>query len=181
MWKLFLKALPLALIFSFLSSFFIVGKSPFFIRLTLLCFICFMLLLPFLLKIKVFQSGKAYYFFSSLTGLCSGMTGLGGGMIFSSYLFESSKTPVSKTPALVSILMLSVALSSLFFQQRLSGLSFLEDKNWLFYYLLLVIPSLLGIVLGFFFHLRQKNRNLRRWILRGLLVIIFIKLFLELF
>ena len=125
LWPVLFRGLFVSLLFSFLSGFVVVYLSFFQIRFILWLFLLLLLVLPFLAqKMDSLFSDFWFFVFSSLMGMCSGLTGLGGGMILGPYFYESRKIPLSNIPAVVSCMMLPVSLFSLFGQISHGGFSF---------------------------------------------------------
>ena len=182
LWDWFINASLLALSFAFLSGVFVSYFSSLQIRFILWFFVAVILVLPWLLaRMPLLKKRKGFYFFSSLMGVCSGLTGLGGGMILSPFLHESENIPVRNIPALVSCIMLFVSSFSLLGQFSQTGLVFTNDSESLFIYFLLMAPSFLGLLVGYFVNIRQKNIKLRRILLRIAVAVVFLKMTIELF
>ena len=181
LWPCFFRGLTGSLSFAFISGFFVAYLSPWQIRFILWLFLALILSLPWLLKkAPVFLYNQGLYIFSSLMGICSGGTGLGGGMILSPYLHESRKIPAQNIPAVVSCIMFFVSSFSLLGQMSRPGFVFASSGPWWFCFFLLFIPSLVGLCFGYFFNIRQKNIHWRRLILRGAVALMFCKMTIEL-
>ena len=180
LWSWFVRGVISALCFSFVSGFFVTYLSPLQIRFVLWFFLTFLLSLPWLLKKVPVLQNQGLYIFSSLMGICSGFTGLGGGMILSPFLHESQRMPAQNIPAVVSSIMFFVSFFSLLGQFSRVGFSFGSSSYWWFCFLLLLIPSLFGLSLGYFANIRQKNILLRRLFLRLTVAIMFLKITVEL-
>ena len=114
-------------------------------------------------------------------GICSGLTGLGGGMILSPFLHESESIPAKNIPALVSCIMLFVSSFSLLGQFSQNSLFFISSSDSIFFYFLLLIPSFIGLFIGYFVNIKQKDINLRKLFLRVAVAIVFLKMTAELF
>lgn len=179
LWPWFIRGVFSGLCFSFISGFFVTYLNPLQIRFLLWLFLAFILSLPWVLKkFSVLQS-KGIYIFSSLMGICSGFTGLGGGMILSPFLHESGRMPAQNIPAVVSSIMFFVSSFSLIGQMSRTGFSFGYSSHWWLCFFLLFIPSCIGLCLGYFANIRQKNIRWRRLFLRFAVAIMFCKLTLE--
>ena len=182
LWNRLIKAGLLALSFAFLSGIFVSHLNSLQIRFILWLFLAIIFSLPWLLTHKpVLKNRKGFYLFSSLMGVCSSLTGLGGGMILSPFLHESEHIPAKNIPALVSCIMLFVSSFSLLGQFSQTGLVFAESSDGLFIYLLLLLPAFAGLLIGYVANVKQKNIKLRRLLLRIAVTVIFLKMTIELF
>ena len=182
LWDRLIKASLLALSFAFLSGALVSHLSSLQIRFILWLFLAVILSLPWLLTHKpVLKKRKGFYLFSSLMGVCSGLTGLGGGMILSPFLHESESLPVRNIPALVSCIMLFVSVFSLLGQLSQTDLFFMGSSDGLFIYFLLLFPAFAGLLMGYFINVKQKNIKLRKFLLRIAVAVIFLKMTIELF
>ena len=179
LWAWVLQGVCYAVSFAFVSGFFITYLPPFLIRFILWLFLAFILNLSWILKRVPTLQNKGFSVFSSLTGLCAGLTGLGGGVILGSFLHESQKMPVQNIPAVIACIML---FSSFFgFIGQVSRIGFSFENLVLFYFLLLFIPAFMGMGLGYFMNIKQKNPLLRRIFLRAIVALMFAKLTMELY
>ena len=181
LWPWVIRGVTSALCFSFLAGFFVTYLSPLQIRYVLWLFLAFILSLPWILKKIPILHEKGIYVFSSLMGVCSGFTGLGGGIILSPFLYESQKIPVQNIPAVISSIMFFVSSFSLMGQMSRMGFSLGGSSHWWFYFFILFFPSLVGLCFGYFVNVRQKNINWRRLFLRLVLAVMFFKLTVEIF
>ena len=180
LWNWLIKASVLALSFAFFSGAFVSHLSSFHIRFILWFFLAVILALPFLSHVS-FLKRKGFYLFSSFMGICSGLTGLGGGMILSPYLHESNIIPLKNIPALVSCIMFFVSGFSLLGQFSQIGFSVINSSTALFTYFLLLAPSFIGLLIGYFVNVKQTDIKVRRLLLRTAVAFIFFKMTLELF
>lgn len=176
LWEWVIRGAVMALCFAFVSGFFVTYLSDSQIRFVLWLFLALILSLPWLLKRFSFLDQKGLYIFSTLMGICSGGTGLGGGMILSPYLYESGKIPVQNIPAVVSCIMFFVSSFAILGQMSQGGLFFIEVPLWRFSFFVLFIPAVIGLCFGYMVNIRQKNIKWRRWFLRFIAAIMFIKL-----
>ena len=113
-------------------------------------------------------------------GGCSGLTGLGGGMILSPYFHESRQIPLKNIPAAVSCIMFCVSVFSFLGQMlRTDYLPFDNFSKWRIYFFLLLIPSLIGLSFGYAANIRHKNLKWRRLILRSAVAVMFVTLSFE--
>ena len=181
LWPWFVRGVVFAFCLSFFSGFFVTYLSSFQIRFVLWLFLGLIVSLPWLLKKIPILYDKGIYIFSSLMGICSGLTGLGGGMILSPYLYESYRIPVQNIPAVVSCIMFFVSSFSLIGQISRIGFSFGNTSHWWFCFFLLLIPSFFGLGFGYFVNIRQKNIKWRRLFLRVIVAAMFLKLTVELY
>lgn len=115
-------------------------------------------------------------------GLCSGLTGLGGGLILSPYFCETKLIPEKHIPALVSSLMFCISFVSILGQVSHVGLSFVftNSSYWWLCFFLLFIPAFLGLIVGHFYNVKTLPDQLRRNVLRRLIQIMFVCLSIEL-
>ena len=180
LWSWLFKGLTGALFFAFLSGIFVSHLTSLQIRFILWLFLFFILLLPLLLIQIPLLRTKGFYLFSSLMGLCSGLTGLGGGMILSPYLHESERMPAQNIPAVVSCIMFFVSSFSLLGQISQKGFSFIQSSEAWFFYWILFIPAFFGLFIGYVVNLKQKNIKLRRLLLRIGVWFMFLKMTVEL-
>ena len=179
LWPWFIRGSGSALCFSFVSGFFVTYLSPLQIRFVLWLFLSLILILPWLLKKVPVLKSKGIYIFSSLMGICSGGTGLGGGLILSPFLHESRSMPVQNIPAVVSCIMFVASSFALLGQISQKGFSFLFAPAWQSCFFLLLIPSLAGLCLGWFTNIRQKNIKWRKFFLRIAVLVMFSKMTIE--
>ena len=180
LWRWFIRGVLTALCFSFASGFFVTYLSSLQIRFVLWFFLGLILGLPWLLKTIPALRNQGIYVFSSLMGICSGGTGLGGGIILSPYFHESEKIPVQNIPAVVSCIMFFVSSFALLGQISRKGISFGDSSHWWFCFTLLFVPSVVGMGLGYLVNIRQKNIRWRRLCLRFTVAFMFFKLTVEL-
>ena len=180
LWSWFIRCVFIALASSFASGFFVTFFHVLQIRFILWLFLALILMLPFLLKRKgSFLKEKGIYIFGSLMGICSGFTGLGGGMILSPFLHESKIVPTKNISALVASVMFFVSTFALLGQ--LSQINFLVNSSSLWFtFFLLLVPSLFGLIFGYYVNIKQKKQIWRRLLLRALVLLMFLHLSLEL-
>ena len=190
-WVLPIAATGLSL--SFTASFFVARLSPGGIRFLLWMFLAMILALPLILKKSAFLKSKGIYVFGPLMGLCSGLTGLGGGMVISPYLHESSRIPLKNISAVVCLSMLFVSLSAglgLMLaasppQMSAAGPAgagnFLlsSSPHWRLCLFLLLGASVLGLMIGYGANARCKSPRRRRLILRSAIALMLLKVTLE--
>ena len=181
LWPWFVRGAVSALCFSFISGFFVTYLSPLQIRFVLWLFLALILSLPWLLHHAPVLHRKGIYIFSSLMGICSGFTGLGGGMILSPFLYESQRMPVQNIPAVVSSIMFVVSSFSLMGQMSRVGFFWGNPPHWWFCFFVLLLPSFIGLGLGYFVNIRQRNIKWRRFVLRMVVAVMFFKQTLEVF
>ena len=185
LWKWVLRALPVGLFFAFFAGVLVSYLSEFSIRFLLWLFLILIFFLPLLLNSSVEKpkllarvKHKAFYFFSALMGTCSGLTGLGGGIILSPFLHESELVSPKHIPAITSWIMFFISCAGLLGQ--ISQTEVLYSPEIVFVYISLCLPSFAGLFCGYFFNLKQENKQLRKKILRALIFIMLIKMSLEL-
>ena len=100
-WSLFRVVATTGVAMSFLSSLLITQLPPFSVRFVLWVFLGLILSFPlFLSRISWFVK-QLPPVSGVLMGLCSGLTGLGGGVILSPLFHESRQIPSSKIPGTV--------------------------------------------------------------------------------
>ena len=182
LWDWLIKASLLALSFAFVAGALVSYLSAFQIRFILWLFLAVIFALPWLMRLPFLKKRAGFYLFSSLMGICSGLTGLGGGMILSPFLHESEHIPAKNIPALVSCIMLFVSSFSLAGQSSQLGLFFIESsEDSLLIYFLLLCPAFAGLLVGYFVNVKQKNIKLRRFLLRIAVSVVFLKMTAEIF
>lgn len=170
----------MSLSFSFISSLLVSFVSDFWIRFFLWAFLFLMLLLPWLLKqITFLTSQKGVWIFSSLMGLCVGMTGLGGGFIISPYLHESHHIPQKNISAVVCVSMFFTCTLALLGQLHHLPSFFQGGEFWWFCYLLLLIPSIIGLFVGYFLNQKEQSSLRRKLLLRSIIAIMFVSVSAE--
>ena len=186
---------------AFLAGSFVTGLSDFSIRFLLWSFL-FLIVGFSLVKTEFFQKHIASFFQrkkllsdrfffngmseklglkvfgGALMGLCSGLTGLGGGVILSPLLHESHALPLKKISPSVSFVTLFMAVFAISGQQW-RGLSLLENESLKFVFPVLLVFAILGLSLGHVFHGRGERRQ-RVFIVRTLVGILFLKVSVEL-
>ena len=170
----------MALCFSFLSGFFLTYLNSFQIRFTLWVFLALVVCLPILIEKVPFLREKGLFIFSSFMGGCAGLTGMGGGIVLSSFFHESGKIPTKNIPAVVSVILFFISAFSLLGQTSRLGWLFVFSEIREFYFFLLFISSFLGLFAGYLFNLRQKDVFWRKVFLRGSVGLMFLSLTTEL-
>lgn len=122
------------------------------------------------------QRNSLKIFGGALMGLCSGLTGMGGGMILSPLLHESGILSLKKIAPSLSFTTLFISVFALMGQ--LSNDIYLNaSMKSVFFYLLLFALS--GLALGHFFHGRD-NKKKRILIVRTVTMLLFLKVSMEL-
>ena len=161
---------PLAassLISACLCGFFVSALSSlqmrFILFTCLLLACCFTLLRPALKKL----GASLFYLAGLLTGACSGLTGLGGGLILSPFLHESDSVPVREIAGLVAACSLVSSCFSLLGLSLEGSLLLFHSSSWTQDFLYISLPAGLGIFLGHLLNIRKKTR-LRRLIVRAI-------------
>lgn len=176
LWSWLFPVMLTGTVFSFASSFLVSGIQGSTIRLVLLVFLCFMLLMPFILKkLEFLKSIKGAYIFGSLMGLCVGLTGLGGGFLMSPYLHETKKIPPQNVSPIVCVAMFLTCFLAITAQVTATNFPFDKSVFWWQCYLILLISSIVGVCIGYIANKQDKNPKRRRLILRSLLFIMFVK------
>ena len=201
-------ALPLVItggMFAFLGGSFVTGLSDFSIRFLLWCFLFFIVifsliktgfsqrhLIP-LLRIRLPEMKGHFFLFplkkirekyglrifgGAFMGLCSGLTGLGGGVIISPLLHESSILPLKKISPSIAIVTLFMSVFALSGQQW-QGFSLWESASFKAVFPVLLFFAVSGLSLGHFFHSRGE-RDKRILVVRAITGILFLKVTAEL-
>ena len=98
-------------------------------------------------------------------------------MILSPFLYESHLIPIKNIPAMACGIMFPVSLFALLGHISRASFSFIPSSYS--YFLLLFVPSCIGLALGHLANLKQKNIRWRRLILRAVVGLMFLKLSLE--
>ena len=168
-------------VLSFSSSFLVPYLSNQEIRFILLIFLSAMLFIPFLLKrIEFIKTPKGSYIFGSLMGLCVGLTGLGGGFIISPYLHETRRIPPKNVSPIACVAMFLTCFLAVVSQSLATDFPYGNNSFWWQCYFIMLASSIVGVFVGYFLNEKDKNLHRRRWILRGVVVIMFCKVFAEL-
>ena len=124
---------------------------------------------------------KFFYLCNILAGFSSGFTGVGGGMILSPFFHESRLIPAKNIPAVMSVLLLCVVSFSLLGQITQNSLN-LRDSSEIFLVCLQILPGyLLGSILGYIVNIKQNNPQIRRQLIRFLVLLLFLKMTVEIF
>ena len=126
-------------------------------------------------KNRIYGNGLKI-FGGSLMGLCSGLTGMGGGMILSPLLHESGILSLKKISPSLSFTTLFMSAFALMGQLS-NGIYLNASMKSVFFNLLLFALS--GLALGHFFHGRD-NKEKRIFIVRTVTMILFLKVSMEL-
>ena len=181
LWEWVFKSLLILSVFSFLAGFFIAFLSPFQIRLILWLFFLLILCLPYLFALTPFIKNRGFYLFSALAGACSGLTGLGGGVILSPFFHESNLIPSKNIPAIMSCLLFCVSISSLIGQMSQKAFILTSSSELLLVCAQMLPGYLLGAVAGYVVNIKQTDFLLRKKVVRILVFVMFIKMSAEIF
>ena len=180
LWNWVQPIVLVGLVFSFLASFVTVYMTDYMVRFVLWVFLMLMLLLPFFIKRMAWlKRRRGVSVFGSLMGLCVGLTGLGGGFILSPYLHESKQMPSKNVSAVVCVSMFFTSLFAIFGQIQGTGFFLKNGAFWWLCYFILLVPSLLGLFIGYFFNRKDTSKKRRSLLLSLLVAIMFVKLSAE--
>lgn len=168
---------------AFFAGYLISELSDFFIRFLLWCFLLLVVIFPFIAG-KLFsdqhanqrQKKRFKIFGGALMGLCSGLTGVGGGIILSPALHESGLLSLKKISPSLSFVTLFLSVFA-FLGQLSQGISLHASMKIVFFNLLLF--AVLGLILGHFFH-KRDNKKKRIFIVRSVIAALFLKVSIEL-
>ena len=119
--------------------------------------------------------------FSALAGACSGLTGLGGGVILSPFFHESNFIPSKNIPAVMSCLLFCVSISSLIGQMSQKAFILTSSSELLLVCAQMLPGYLLGAAAGYVVNIKQTDFQLRKKIVRILVFVMFIKMSAEVF
>lgn len=151
---------------SFALSLFMTFLSPFQVRFILWMLLGSLPLLLFLTKRQTFLKRNLPWISGLFMGACSGLTGLGGGILLGPLLYESRKVSTRHIAPIISVSTLFISFFALLGQDK--GASLLSNSShWRLCCLILLISSCFGLVFG---HLLNKKQHsgLRRLLVRGL-------------
>ena len=203
LWEWVFKALFFIIASAFLAGFCIGFLSSFQIRFLLWFFFLFILLFPYILyqlhlssfsqhpsfksesfnKVQELKQNQYkmsfFYLCNILAGFSAGLTGVGGGLILSPFFHESRLIPSKNIPAVMSVLFLCVTGFSLLGQAIQSSLSI--SSEFVMVGLQILPGYLLGSIAGYVINAKQSKPQLGRYIIRLLVLLIFIKMTLEIF
>ena len=170
-----LTALPTAALCGFMLG----DISNTHLRFILLGFIFLSWVLIFIPTAWFQAAGKNLnYLAGLLAGSCSGLTGLGGGLILSPFLHESSMLEVRKRVGLITSISLCNSLFSLLGIEMRSSLLLVFSENTSVLQIL-IAGGFVGLVLGHFFNIREKA-SLRKWAVRAIIALVFICILVDL-
>lgn len=122
------------------------------------------------------QQNSLKVFGGVLMGLCSGLAGIGGGIILSPLLHESSLLSLKKISPSLSFVTLFLSVFALSGQLS-QGISLHASMKTVLFNLILF--AIIGLVLGHFFH-GKDDRKKRIFIVRTVTVVLFLKVSTEL-
>ena len=178
-WSLFKTVASVGAGVAFLASLLISQIPPFHVRFTLWVFLGVILTFPFIIRRSSWILKKLPTISGTLMGLCSGLTGLGGGIILSPLFHESRQIPVSKIPGTVCLIMLPISFFGLLAQIIGSDFPASTSPHWWFVFAILLSSSLLGVSIGH--SLKYKSSRAPRYYVRGFITLLFLKVTGELF
>ena len=160
------------LLFSFLSSFFVASLSPFQVRFILWGILGLLSLGSFVPWGLFFKKKHLPYIFGCLMGGCSGLTGLGGGVVLSPVLHGSGILPARKVAPLICVVTAPVSFFALAGQELGAGFLLSNSFFWWRDCLTALLSALTGLLFGHLLDRRERSR-LRRVLARGLTLFLF--------
>lgn len=170
-WSWCIPIILIGLVCSFLLSVFVTSLSPFQVRFVLWLFLGFLPIIIFLLGKWPVMKKTLPWTSGVLVGTCSGLTGLGGGIILSPLLHESRSLPARKIAPLICVSTLFISFFALLGQEKGAGV-FSNSHYWWKCCFILLACSGIGLFLGH--SLNKKERSLlRRLLVRGLTFFVF--------
>ena len=178
-WSLFKKVASVGAGVSFSASLLISQIPPFQVRFILWIFLAAILTFPFIIRRSPWILKKLPFISGALMGLCSGFTGLGGGIILSPLFHESRQVPVSKIPGTVCLITLPISFFSLLAQFIGSDFPSSTSPHWWLAFAVLLSSSLLGVAIGH--NVKYKPSRAPRYFVRGFIALLFLKVTGELF
>lgn len=163
---------------SFLFSFFATSLSPFQLRFLLWLFLAILPLVFYLLKKFPPIKKNLPWLSGLLMGTCSGLTGLGGGILLSPLLHESRSLPTQKITPVISVATLLISFFALLGQEKGAGFSSNSSYWWICCFVLLAFAGV-GLSFG---HLLNKKpySSTRRLLVRLLTLFVFCIVTIEL-
>ena len=154
-WAWVSPVVSVGLVASFILSLTVTALSPFAIRLIFCLFLLFIILSFFFLRRYVFQ--KSFPYVSGfIMGSCSGLTGLGGGLILSPIFHESGRLPIYQVAPTICVITLITSFFALVGQFVGTQFLLLNSAYWWECFFILMASSLLGLILG---HLLNKDKR----------------------
>ena len=169
LWAWVLPIVLVGFVTSFLLSLFVTSLSPSQVRFILWFFLGFLPI--FLFIFKKWPLAKLPWLSGLLMGACSGLTGLGGGLLLSPLLHESRILPSRKIPPLISVTSLFLSFFALLGQEKGAGL-FSNSSYWWTCCVILTLSAFLGLSFGHILNQKEGSQP-RRILVRGLTFFIF--------
>ena len=170
-WSWCIPIILIGLVCSFLLSVFVTSLSPFQVRLILWLFLGFLPLVVFVLGRWPVMKKLLPWTSGFLVGSCSGLTGLGGGIVLSPLLHESRSLPARKIAPLICVSTLFISFFALLGQERGAGV-FSNSSHWWKCCFILLACSCVGLLVGHLLNKKERSR-LRRLLVRGLTFLMF--------
>ena len=165
-WSYCFPIIAIGLVFSFLCSVFVTSLSPFQVRLVLWLFLLLIPAILFFLKKRPALKKTLPFISGVLIGSCSGLTGLGGGIVLSPLFHESRSLSVRKIAPVICVSTLFVSFFALLGQETGAGI-FANSTHWRICCFVLLASSVAGLFLGHRLNKRALTK-LRRLVVRGL-------------
>lgn len=172
-WSFAKTTISSSLLFAFISNLFVLNLSPYQVRFTLWLFLGVVATLPIILRKSVWIVKKLPVVSGMIVGLCTGLTGIGGGALLSPALHESKLVSTQKIPGTICVIMFPIACIGLLAQ--VVGTDFPRNLPaiWWHGFFTLMSASVIGAIIGY--NVKFKTRRAPRYIVRVLVFLIFCK------
>ena len=177
-WAWAIPIISIGLVASFLLSLFVTSLSPFQIRFILWTFLGALPIILFLLKKWPLIKKSLPWLSGLLMGACSGLTGLGGGVLLSPLLHESQSLPTKKIAPLISLTTLFISFFALLGQEKGAALSS-NSSYWRTCCAVLLISACVGLSVGHLLNKKERTYT-RRLLVRVLTFSMFCMVTVEL-
>lgn len=171
LWAWAIPIILVGLAISFLLSLFVTSLSPFQIRFILWLFLGTLPLILLLLKKWPLVKKSLPWISGLLMGSCSGLTGLGGGILLSPLFHENRSLPTQKIAPLISITTLFISFFALLGQEKGAALSS-NSSYWWTCCAVLFAFACIGLSFGHLLNKKEYFRT-RRLMVRGLTFFMF--------
>ena len=170
-WSWCAPVIVTGLVASFLLSVFVTSLSPFQVRFVLWLFLGLLPVVLFFMGKWPFMKKTLPWISGILMGACSGLTGLGGGIVLSPLLHESRSLSARKIAPVVCVSTLFISFFALLGQESGAGV-FFNSAHWWMCCFVLLASSFAGLSIGHLLNKKEHTR-LRRLMVRGLTFFVF--------
>ena len=178
LWTWAIPIISLGLVASFFFSLFVTSLSSSEVRFILWVFLGSLPILLFVFKKLPLAKRGMPWILGLLMGACSGLTGLGGGILLSPLLHENQSLPSQKIAPLVSVTSFFLSFFALLGQEKGGGF-FSNSAYWWICCAILIVSAVLGLSFGQLLN-RKAHTQTRRFLVRVLTFCVFCMVSLEL-